>query len=167
MLQAGSPSVGSPPPTPPMPAPSQAVSSAPSGAAGLFKSLFRKTSGRANAPAPRQSETAEEILLDLASRMDSDGGMPGPDAASRAAASIIALIAFVSQGHTTSTGAFRSHVMRLFHFLRSLGGLSRHRQLQVAAIVQRVEEGNIPPGDWLGLALKPGDHWKEVMKLVP
>jgi hypothetical protein len=48
----------------------------------------------------RPAQTAEDILLDLASRMDSDGGMPGENRESRASATVIALLAFLSQGHT-------------------------------------------------------------------
>ena len=67
---------------------------------------------------------SDEVLLELASRMESDGGMPGADVPARAIASVIALMAFVSRGHTPSAGAFRSHVARLVKFLKSLSGLS-------------------------------------------
>jgi hypothetical protein len=63
-----------------------------------------------------------EVLLDLASRMDSDGGMPGKSTESRAIATVIALLAFLSQGHTPTGGTFRSHVARLTSFLKSLTG---------------------------------------------
>src|SRR5205814_1083861 len=45
-------------------------------------------------------DTAEDILLDLASRIDSDGGMPGKNPESRAIATVIAVLAFLSQGHS-------------------------------------------------------------------
>jgi hypothetical protein len=115
---------------------------------------------------PRQTETSEEILLDLASRMDSDGGMPGKDPSSRAVATIVALMAFVSQGHTPTAGAFRSHVARLARFLKSLSGLSSRQQQLATAVVEKAEKGAAPAGDWLGLAVMPGDHWKKVMELV-
>jgi hypothetical protein len=53
----------------------------------------------------RPAEIAEDILLDLASRLDSDGGMPGKNRESRASATVIALLAFLSQGHTFTRGA--------------------------------------------------------------
>ena len=77
---------------------------------------------------PARRTTAEDILLDLASRMDSDGGMPGKNPESRAIATVIALLAFLSQGHTPTGGAFRSHVARLVSFLKSLTGLSSHQR---------------------------------------
>jgi hypothetical protein len=122
-------------------------------------------SARVPAPPP-QRQTSEEILLDLASRMDSDGGMPGKDSSSRAIATIVALMAFVSQGHTSTAGAFRSHVARLAKFLKSLSGLSRRQQQLATAAVEKVEKGEAPAGDWLVLAAKRGDHWKQVTELL-
>jgi hypothetical protein len=53
---------------------------------------------KVNADACIPPPTADEILLDLASRMDSDGGMPGKNRESRAIATVIAVLAFLSQG---------------------------------------------------------------------
>jgi Ca-activated chloride channel family protein len=116
----------------------------------------------ASAEAAGQAETAEDILLGLASRMDADGGMPGRDLESRAISTVVALLAFLSQGHTATSGAFRSHVARLVSFLKSLTGLSGHRQEMVAAAIELSNKGAAPAGDWITLAGKPGDHWKEV-----
>src|SRR5262249_1090882 len=68
----------------------------------------------ADAAVPMDSprDAAEEILLALAWRLDSDGGMPGNNRESRVNATLIALLAFLSQGHTPTSGAFRSHVAR-------------------------------------------------------
>ena len=114
----------------------------------------------------RRAETAEDILLELASRMDSDGGMPGKNSESRASATVIAVLAFLSQGHTLTRGAFRSHVARLVSFLQSLTGLSSHQQEMVAAVVELARKGTAPAGDWITLARTSGDHWKEVEKGV-
>ena len=111
-------------------------------------------------------ETAEDILLDLASRMDSDGGMPGKNSESRAMATVIALLAFLSQGHTPTDGAFRSHVARLVSFLRSLTGLSTHQQETVAAVIERARKGTAPAGEWIRLARTSGNHWREVERSV-
>jgi hypothetical protein len=51
---------------------------------------------------PLAAPTATDILLDLASRMEADGGMPGPDEESRAIATVVALLAFLSAGHTAT-----------------------------------------------------------------
>jgi hypothetical protein len=131
--------------------------------AGTSERLHSLLGRRKNVPQPRpQSQTGEDILLDLASRMDSDGGMPGPDLAARAIATVVALMAFVSQGHTPSTGAFRSHVSRLVKFLQSLKSLSAAQQQLVNDIVAKAEKGTAPAGDWLRLSRTPGDHWKAV-----
>jgi Ca-activated chloride channel homolog len=106
--------------------------------------------------------TPDDILLDLASRMDSDGGMPGMDRESRAMATVIAVLAFLSQGHTTEQGAFRSHVARLVSFLKSLTGLSSHHQRTVAAVIELAHKGTAPAGEWIKLAHTSGNHWKEV-----
>jgi hypothetical protein len=110
--------------------------------------------------------TAEDTLLDLASRMDSDGGMPGKNHESRAIASTIALLAFLSQGHTATEGAFRSHVARLVSFLKSLTGLSSQRHEIVAAVIELARKGTAPTGDWITLARSSGNHWEEVERSV-
>ena len=119
-------------------------------------------SAAAPAEPARPPETAEDILLDLASRMDSDGGMPGKNPESRAIATLTALLAFLSQGHTPTDGAFRSHVARLVAFLKSLTGLSSHRQEMVAAAVELARKGKAPAGDWLTLARTSANPWSEV-----
>ncbi|HTT63948.1 MAG TPA: VIT and VWA domain-containing protein [Bryobacteraceae bacterium] len=129
------------------------------GARAGFTSLF--SSRRKETPS---SPTAGSILLDLASRLDPDGGLPGPDPASRAAASAVALLAFLSEGHTIARGAFRSHVARLVSFLKSLTGLTGRQQEIVAAVLERARKGSAPPGDWLALAGAGGDHWDELGK---
>jgi hypothetical protein len=62
--------------------------------------------------------------------------MSGNNHESRAIATAVALLAFLSQGHTLSNGAFRSHVAQLVSFLESLSGLSPHHQQIVAAVIE-------------------------------
>ena len=52
----------------------------------------------------RPAETAEDFLFDLAAQMDSDGGMPGKNRESRAIATVIAVLAFLSHGHSPGAG---------------------------------------------------------------
>jgi Ca-activated chloride channel family protein len=119
-----------------------------------------------SAAAARPGDAAEDILLALASRMDSDGGMPGNNSESRAGATVIALLAFLSQGNTLTCGAFRSHVVRLVSFLKSLAGLSSHHQRIVWAIIELAQKGTAPTGEWITLAHAAGNHWKEVEAAV-
>ena len=88
--------------------------------------------------------------------------MPGLDDDSRAIATVVALLVFLSNGHTAAHGAFRSHVARLVRFLESLTGLSSKQQRIVSAVVKMAKNGNAPAGDWINLAGTPGDHWREV-----
>jgi len=115
---------------------------------------------------PRPALTAEDILLELASRVDSDGGMPGKNSESRGSATVIAVLAFLSQGHTPTIGAFRSHVARLVSFLQSLTGLASYQQEMVAAVIELARKGTAPAGEWITLARTSGDHWKEVERGV-
>jgi Ca-activated chloride channel family protein len=114
----------------------------------------------------RSAETDEETLLDLASHMDPDGGMPGENAELRASATVIALLAFLSQGYTPTRGAFRSHVARLVSFLKSLTGLSNHQQQVVEAVIEMARKGTTPAGKWITLARTAGMHWGEVESVV-
>ncbi len=110
----------------------------------------------------RPETSPQDILLDLGSRMQSDGGMPGVDRESRAVATVVALLAFLSQCHTPAAGAFRSHVRRLMSFLKQLTGLSGDYQQAVDAAIELASKGRVPAGEWIKLASTSGDHWKEV-----
>ena len=136
--------------------------------AGLFQRLFsrRKPTAEVFADTARSAETTEDILLDVASRMDSDGGMPGENCEARASATVIALLAFLSQGHTPTGGPFRSHVARLVSFLKSRTGLSSHQQQIVDAVIELVRRGTAPAGEWITLAHTSGNHWTEVERSV-
>jgi hypothetical protein len=140
----------------------------PKTAASRFRSLFRRRelAAEASAGTSHPADAAEDVLLALASRMDSDGGMPGEDRESRAGATVIALLAFLSQGHTLTAGAFRSHVARLVSFLKSLAGLSDRQQRIVAAAIEMAQKGTAPAGEWITLARTTGDHWKEVETIL-
>jgi Ca-activated chloride channel family protein len=118
-----------------------------------------------SAPAP-ESLVPAHVLFDLAARMESDGGMPGSDVESRALASLLALLAFLSEGHTPSKGAFRLHVAKLLSFLKSIHGLPQDRQALLASIVGKAEKGQSLDGDWLKLASVGGAAWSELTAVV-
>jgi Ca-activated chloride channel family protein len=107
-----------------------------------------------------------DILFNLASRMDSDGGLAGTNLESRTLATVIALLAFLSQGHTLTDGAFRSHVARLVSFLKSLKGISGHRQEVVAAVLEFAKKSAAPSGEWIALARNSGNRWEDVESLL-
>jgi Ca-activated chloride channel homolog len=109
------------------------------------------------------SETVDDLLMEVAARIEPDGGMPGRDADERASASIVALLAFVSNGHTAKSGAFRSHVERLISFLKTLIYSMRPERLRlIVTVLALVEKGSVPPGEWLNFTKKPNNRWKQV-----
>ncbi len=155
---------------PPMPTASRAQ---PAGSSARFSGVIEPAMSALGAIfSPRQpsvqhqATTPDDTLLELAARMEADGGMPGSDPESRACATAVALLAFLSQGHTPSSGAFRSHVTRLVKFLKALGGLSTGHQQLIDAVIERAEKGKAQAGDWLKLAILPGDHWEEMRHRV-
>jgi hypothetical protein len=114
----------------------------------------------------RVQPPATDLLIDLAAGAEPDGGMPGKNSESRALSSALALLAFVSQGHTLTEGAFRSHVARLVAFLEKLTGLSGQQRETVDHVLELARKGKPPAGDWLTLARTPGDNWKDMEKLL-
>jgi hypothetical protein len=114
------------------------------------------TKVRVGAQKPRRAQsvpsTPEDSLLELAAALDSDGGVPGQDADTRASLSAVALLAFLANGHTLSMGAFRSHVGRLFHFLESFTALNEGKRELVGRVLAAVRRGRPLPGDWVNLA---------------
>jgi hypothetical protein len=136
---------------PPLPAPKQ----------GLASTLFSKLLSKPQPPPP-----ADDVLFDFASQLEGDGGLPGRDADERASRTVAALFAFLAQGHTATSGAFRSHVDRLVKFLAKLGELSAGRRQLVDQVLELAARGEAPLGDWLKLASQPGGHWKEIERAV-
>jgi len=103
--------------------------SVPSSAAKAPESLFRRAVAllhraehyeRLEAPtAVRAEPTSEDSLLDLARKLEPDGGMPGKNDFERVVRSLVAVLAFMVEGHTATAGAFRAHVQRLMRFLET------------------------------------------------
>lgn len=150
----------------------------------------RRTSGAMRRPSPavldslvfaRMSKLpshakngSDDILLQLASRLEADGGMPGHDAAARALSTVIAVLAFLAEGHTPKHGAFRSHVERMVKFLKSVTGpgwLKRgskptEREQLIAHVIRLANDGAIPAGDWLKLTQRSSHQWKDVEQIL-
>jgi Ca-activated chloride channel family protein len=103
----------------------------------------------------------QDRLMELASQMEPDGGMPGGNVEERAGASVAALLAFVSQEDEETKLAFRSHIERLVGFLNQAVLTPEQRNL-VDAVVTAVQRGRVLPGDWVQLAEGSGDPWAEL-----
>ena len=86
----------------------------------------------------KKFEAEEDLLMELAALLESDGGMPGRTVEARIDNSLAALLYFRQTGNTRASGPFRAHAERLSRFLES------HGDAQILQIVakQRVE------GDW-------------------
>lgn len=95
-----------------------------------------------------RAESPEDVLLELARRLEPDGGMPGADAEARVLASVPALLVFLQAGHTDRTGAFRLQVRRLVEFLEQ-ATLPRSRSIIVEAVLASLRRNRPVPGDWL------------------
>jgi Ca-activated chloride channel homolog len=91
-----------------------------------------------------------ELLLELASRIEPDGGMPGPTDEQRILATLLTLLFFVSEGHTIRSGAFRSHVQRLITFLKSAERIELPEDMAnvVEEVREWISEGRSIVGDW-------------------
>jgi Ca-activated chloride channel family protein len=136
----------------------------PAGGRKSFSPVRRVTAGTAQPSAPPPS--AEDTLLAIASAMDSDGGMPGRSVEARAGASVAALLAFLANGHTPASGAFRSHVARLVRFLEAVAGLDAGKRRLVDLTLAAARSGHPPAGDWLRLAQSGGDDWGALAKAL-
>jgi Ca-activated chloride channel family protein len=144
-----------------MPAPPAPTASAGGGLSGLFSKVRMASARRPGLPPPPPPppHNSDDSLLELASALDSDGGLPGSSLEARAAASAVALLAFLANGHTPSSGAFRSHVARLVQFLGSLTALDSEKRQLVERALTVARQGQAVSGDWLRLAQSGGDRW--------
>jgi hypothetical protein len=112
----------------------------------------------------------EDMLLDLARQIEPDGGMPGKNDFERVVRSLVAVLAFLIEGHTTTGGAFRTHVQRLMHFLETSPfpslGTQQRRPLNDA--LGWIKKGNAPPWKLEDLLAWEGtEALDRLMELVP
>lgn len=109
-----------------------------------------------NQRACRISSALEEIvdpedeLMDLATLLDPDGGMPGDSTEERILNTLLAMLALAATGSTPGSGAFRSHLKRMLAFLeRHLpAGLDEEEEASARAAIQAVHDGSVHDGQW-------------------
>jgi Ca-activated chloride channel family protein len=94
--------------------------------------------------------TNDDILMDLACRLQPDGGLPGKDDQERLLHSLVLLAVLLSAGHTPRQGALRTHVARLVAYLESLRAGPHANAVQ--ALLDCAGSGTPLPGDWWPLA---------------
>jgi hypothetical protein len=112
---------------------------------------------RVDAMAPPAESGPEDELLDLASQMEPDGGMPGTNEEERVLSTVLALLCFLSEGHSEKAGAFRSHVKKLVSYLRSVE--DQYPTLRI--VLTLAARGESLPGDWFERS-PTRELWKEI-----
>jgi Ca-activated chloride channel homolog len=116
-------------------------------------------------PPPPEPPDRDDELLNLASSLSPDGGMPGSSGEERAARSLLALLAFAQEGSTPDAGTFRLHARKLRKFLESLA----KPDPAIAQALEALDRGEAPAGNWLDMLRKtpkPGQVWKAVQKAL-
>jgi Ca-activated chloride channel family protein len=89
--------------------------------------------------APNTNPERVNTLMELAARIEQDGGMPGANLSARVDSTIEALRKFLWEGNTRHKGTFRAHVSRLADWLQSvLPQLSEDIQLEARGILDAV-----------------------------
>lgn len=106
---------------------------------------------------PRQTKdnTKEDILVRLAGRILSDGGMPGKDLSRRALNSAFTLLAFAQQGHQNGAGPFVPHVRRLTEFIKFAAiNEDLPADLRTLLTMALAQAADVKPfkQDWTGMA---------------
>ena len=134
---------------------------APPTSAPMARKAFGMLS-RVRASEDKDAALSVDPLMDLASELEPDGGMPGDSDSVRAARSVAAVLALVAAGHTLTGGAFRSHVARLVKFLKSAGGVSAGERALIGRAIEAASSGAAPRGGWLALALAKGATWAPI-----
>jgi hypothetical protein len=94
-------------------------------------------------------EAALPPLLELAIRIEPDGGMPGRNNEDRVLATLAALLELLAEGNTPASGPFRAHVRRLLDYLSAAEpGLDANKRRIVDRVIDRVHAGAAVPGPW-------------------
>lgn len=105
-----------------------------------------------------------ETAVDLVSRLEGDGGMPGSNPEERVLATLTALLALLADGHTLTAGALRVHVKRMVAWLESgvIKTLPPHRRAVAERALVRIKAGQPAAGDWL----QPNPAWSQIEKAL-
>ena len=119
-----------------------------------------------------QLELPEDLLLELASRLEPDGGIRGGNDDDRLTVALVALLCFLAEGYTAQSGTFRSHVDRLLTFVKNYptATLPDERRKILSEIIALVEGARCLPGNWFltakaFLEKRPppsGELWKQI-----
>ncbi len=90
-----------------------------------------------------EADKQNDLMILLAGRMEPDGGMPGKDKMERWMASMAALLFYLSNGNTRTSGTFRLQVQRLLDYLEQRKGDGADPRM--LDLLKFVQEGHVPP----------------------
>ncbi len=150
------------------PAPTTASrNSARSAVGGVFDaidSLTGKLFSKDKASETEQTKQQAETAVDLVSRLEGDGGMPGSNPEERVLTTVTALLALLADGHTLTAGALRLHVKRMIAWLESgpIKALPANRRAVAERALARIKAGQLAAGDWL----QPKPTWSRIEKAL-
>jgi hypothetical protein len=115
----------------------------------VFKSIRSEAWLSPPAAQPPRDRT-EETLLEVAQRIEPDGGMPGQTQEERILASLLAVLLFAKEGHTATAGAFMPHMQRLLSFLDAadLSSFTEDQRALLSEVRRQLAAGSSPPGPW-------------------
>jgi Ca-activated chloride channel family protein len=136
---------------------------------GSVRALFQRGKPEEGGILEETSLAPEDMLLDLARQLEPDGGMAGKNDFERVVRSLVAVLAFLIEGHTTAAGAFRTHVQRLMHFLETSAfpSLDTQQRRTLDDTLAWIKKGIAPPwklGDLL--ACEEKEAWGRITRLV-
>jgi len=111
-------------------------------------------SGRRLRAHEKSEVPTDQVLVDLAGRLEPDGGLPGRDDEERVAASLLLLLLYAAEGHSPEQGAFRQHVGRLLAFLRAfdMSRFDEDQRAKITCALRALEDRGRLDGTWLPLA---------------
>jgi len=129
---------------------------------GAFLEDFVVLGSRTQADVVDRETPADEMtLVDRAGQIQPDGGMPGDTDDERVLASVLALLCFLADGHTSDQGVFRSHVRRLSAYLVQAADQNE----TVKQVLALASEGRPLPGEWTEKSPEP-EIWNEIAEAL-
>jgi Ca-activated chloride channel family protein len=148
----------------------QAPAPAPAGAAPPSLARLRKASAidRLSSFFSRPEVSRETVantdpLFEVALAIQDDGGIRGPNTDERVRLSTLALLYLLQEGHSSSKGAFRAHVLRLMKYVESmLPSLDASHRGAVEAVILDVKKERARPGNWAALWNHRKVSWSEL-----
>ena len=120
----------------------------------------------------RASHMRADPLVDLAARLEPDGGMPGDTPDFRLLATVLALLAFGAAGHWASSGPFRVHLRRMLDFVDRfpVADLPNEQRTGLEKGLDAVRHERVIAGPWMDVLRdvlrKPDRHARKAWETL-